>query len=186
MSGPLEVNEFSLAETSEETSELIAEHYETLKNLARAKRRRSNAGQTLLTTDLLHESWMRLKAVGNWKNDTHFLRTIARAMRFVLVDYARQKLTSKRGEGASHINLDEIVDCLPEFQENPQEIVLIDDLLEKLSEINPRAAEVVTLRYFGGFTDLETAGTLNISKRTVRRDWTFAKAWLAAEIMHHS
>ncbi|GLQ22106.1 ECF-type sigma factor [Algimonas porphyrae] len=165
-----------------QTAALVSEHYETLKTLARAKRRQLRAGQTLLTTDLLHESWLRLREKGDWSDEAHFTRTMVRAMRYVIIDHARQKLAAKRGDGAVHASYDELSDILPEYRENPAEIVEIGDLLERLADIKDRFADVVTMRYFGGFTEDETAEILGVTTRTVRRDWLFAKAWLAAEM----
>ena len=85
---------------SVETARLVELHYDTLKTIARAKRRRAGAGQTMMTTDVLHESWLKLKSKGDWVDEAHFLRTAALAMRHVLVDYARAKLSQKRGEKA--------------------------------------------------------------------------------------
>lgn len=165
------------------TAELINAHYETLKSIARAKRRRSNSGQTLLTTDLLHESWMKIRTTSNWTNEAHFIRTAALAMRHVLIDYARKKASNKYGANATYCTYDDVAESLPEFKESPEQIVAIGDLLQKLKELNPRYVDIVDLRYFGGFTEKETAKILGITDRTVRRDWTSAKAWLAAEMV---
>jgi len=165
-----------------QTALLVQSHYETLKSVARAKRRRANAGQTLLTTDLLHESWIKIRNQGNWTDEQHFLRTAALAMRHVLIDYARSKLSAKHGAKAVHYDYDDMADSLPEFKETPEQIVAIGDLMRKLKEVNARYVDIVDLRYFGGFTEKETASLLGITDRTVRRDWTLAKAWLAKEL----
>lgn len=165
-----------------ETAALISMHYETLKQIARAKRRQHRSGQTLLTTDILHECWLRLRNAGHWNDEAHFMRTAARAMRYVLLDYSRKKLSEKRGDGAPHQSYDDIMDGLPEFRESPAEIVEIGDLLGKLSTLNPRYVEIVDMRYFGGYTEKETADILGVTDRTIRRDWTVAKSWLAAEM----
>ncbi|HFB55587.1 MAG TPA: sigma-70 family RNA polymerase sigma factor, partial [Hellea balneolensis] len=161
---------------------LIELHYETLKTIARAKRRRAGVGQTMLTTDVLHESWLKLKSKGGWADEAHFMRTAALAMRHVLVDYARAKLSQKRGEKARHDCYDDLADCLPEFKETPEQIIIISDMLGKLKAMNPRYVKIVDLRYFGGFTESETAEILGVTDRTVRRDWKITKAWLAAEM----
>jgi RNA polymerase sigma factor (TIGR02999 family) len=162
--------------------QLMLAHYETLKQIARAKRRRAGSNQTMLTTDLLHESWLKLRHHDDWENEAHFLHTAALAMRQVLVDCLRKKLSQKRGSGASHLSYEEVAECLPEFSETPEQIVVINNLLDGLGEVKPRLAELVNLRYFGGFTERETARILGITSRTVRRDWLLAKAWLAAEM----
>ncbi|HHL42076.1 MAG TPA: sigma-70 family RNA polymerase sigma factor [Hellea balneolensis] len=168
--------------TNPEIDLLINKHYETLKTIARAKRRRASFNHTLLTSDILHESWLKLRALGNWQDENHFLRTAAIAMRHVLCDHARAKLAQKRGEGAGHLSYDDVADFLPEFGECPEQIVSICDLVQKLAKINPRLVHIVDLRYFGGFTEVETAEILGITDRTVRRDWRTAKAWLASEL----
>lgn len=179
----LKVDEgFALPRDKAQADALVATHYDTLKNIARAKRRRAGGNQTMLTTDLLHESWIKLRNHGDWHSEQHFIRTAALAMRQVLINYLKAKLTQKRGEGAAHLSYDDIKDCLPEFKETPEQILMINDLLEKLGEVKPRFAELVDLRYFGGFTENETAGILDISARTVRRDWKMAKTWLAIEM----
>lgn len=162
---------------------LIAEHYETLKLLAREKRRRSRSGQTMLTTDILHESWLKLRQAKEWTSESHFLKTTALAMRHVLVEYARSKLAIKRANAGTQ-SYHEVADCLPEFKETPEQIIAIAGLFAQLEQRNPRYAQTLDLRYFGGFTEDETAKILGVSARTVRRDWVFVKAWLAAELDH--
>lgn len=174
---------FALPRDRAQADALVEAHYDALKNIARAKRRRAGGNQTMLTTDLLHESWMKLRKQGEWHSEQHFMRTAAMAMRQVLVDCLRAKLSQKRGSGATHLSYTDVEDCLPEFKENPEQILAINDMLEKLGGVKPRYAELVDLRYFGGFTETETAGILGITDRTVRRDWKVAKAWLAAEMV---
>lgn len=173
--------DFKARETAD-VDALVTEHYDTLKEIARAKRRRAHAGMTMLTTDLLHESWLKLRKQKAWNDEAHFVNTAALAMRQVLVNYARSKLTDKRHapNGELREGLDDI---LPEFREGPEEIVAISDLLDKLAKANHRMARVTILRYFAGFTEEETAKALNITSRTVRRDWTMARAWLGAQMM---
>ena len=167
---------------AEDASALVQQHYGTLKKIARNKRRRIKGGQTLLTTDLLHESWLKLRGKDGWRDEAHFMRTAAIAMRQVLLDHARAKMTQKRGENAAHCQYDEIAESLPEFKETPEQIVEIGDLLNRLAELNPKYLDVLTMRYFSGFTEVETAKVMGISDRTVRRHWDMAKAWLAAEM----
>ena len=173
---------YALPRDRKQADALVEAHYDALKNIARAKRRRAGGNQTMLTTDLLHESWMKIRKQGQWHSEEHFMRTAAMAMRQVLVDCLRAKLSQKRGSGAQHLSYCDVADCLPEFKETPEQILAINDMLEKLGGVKPRYAELVDLRYFGGFTETETAGILGITDRTVRRDWKVAKAWLAAEM----
>ena len=173
---------FALPRDKTQADALVEVHYEALKKIARAKRRRAGGNQTMLTTDLLHESWIKLRKHGEWHSEQHFMRTAALAMRQVLINCLKAKLTQKRGEGAMHLSYDDVKDCLPEFEETPEQILMINDLLEKLGEVKPRYSTLVDLRYFGGFTEKETADILGVTDRTVRRDWKIAKTWLAIEL----
>ncbi|GHA16212.1 extracytoplasmic sigma factor ECF [Arenicella chitinivorans] len=164
-----------------DSKQLISEHYETLKSLAREKRRRAKSGQTMLTTDILHESWLKLRQTKEWASESHFLKTTALAMRHVLVEYARSKLTIKRANAGTEC-YDDLAECIPEFRETPEQIIAIADLFARLEERNPRYGQTLDLRYFGGFTEDETAQILGVSTRTVRRDWVFIKAWMATEL----
>lgn len=161
---------------------LITKHYDTLTKIARAKRRRAYHNNTLLTSDILHESWLKLRALGEWKDENHFLRTAALAMRHVLCDHARAKMAKKRGEGISAVSYDDLANFLPEFSESPEQIIAICDLVQQLGKLKPRLVTIVDLRYFGGFTEPETAKILGVTARTVRRDWKIAKAWLATQL----
>lgn len=162
--------------------ELAAAHYEELKRIARAQRRRSRADPTLRTTDILHESYIRLARSSGWSDERHFLRSAAIAMRHVLTDYARARLADKRGGGAVHVPVDEIESLIPEMAETPEQVVAIGDLMRTLRELDPRLELVVDCRFFAGFTEEETAEIIGVTARTVRRDWVRARAWLAAEI----
>jgi RNA polymerase sigma factor (TIGR02999 family) len=112
----------------------------------------------------------------------HFIRAVNLAMRHVIIDHARRKLADKRGGGANAVTLDDRSGLLPEFSETPEELVGIAQLLRALEACNPRWLKVVDARYFGGMTEDETASVLGVSARTVRRDWTEARQWLAERI----
>lgn len=161
---------------------LISEHYDLLMRVARTKRRRMNVNDTLSTTDILHETYFKLSDKSNWVSSEHFVRCAALAMRCVIVDYARKKLTIKRGNGAVKISIEDSDALLPEFSETPEEIVGISRLLEKLSTKNPRWMRVVDARYFSGMTENETAEALGMSPRTVRRDWQAARDWMGQQL----
>jgi len=158
---------------------LVASAYEALLNLARNRRRRAGFRDTMMTEDILHESFLKLSGKAAWESPEHFMRTASLAMRQVIVDHAREKLTAKRGGGAQDLTLDEDTSVLPEFNETPEQIVILNDLLAQLGQVNPRWLRIVDARYFAGMTEAETAQLLDLSERTVRRDWTAAKAWLA-------
>lgn len=161
---------------------LIERHYALLIDVARAKRRRARLGDTMSTIDLLHEAYARLGVRDGFVDDAHFVRAVNLAMRHVIIDHARAKLTGKRGGGQRAVTLDDRSPVLPEFSETPEQIVGIASLLEGLEAMNPRWLLVVDARYFGGMTETETAQVLGVSERTIRRDWTEARAWLAEQM----
>lgn len=166
----------------ERAEALIAEHYDTLIGIARAKRRRNGLNDTMSTVDLLHEAYVRFDAKALFDDGAHFIRAVNLAMRHVIIDHARRKLTDKRGGGVSAETLDDRSPLLPEFSETPEDLVGIAQLLRALEACNPRWLKVVDARYFGGMTEDETANVLGVSTRTVRRDWTEARQWLAARM----
>lgn len=155
------------------------QHYKELMLIARRKRRRGSFSDTLQTSDILHESFFKLTGKTFWESKEHFIATMTLAIRHVIVDHARRKQAAKRGSEAEHVSFDEDRDCLSQYSETPQQILEISDLLEKLGKKNPRWVKIVNARYFGGMTDDETALLMDISSRTVRRDWNSAREWLA-------
>ena len=161
---------------------MVSEHYELLVTIARAKRRRAGFGATMSTSDILHESYLKLDGSPGWRSSEHFIRAATLAMRHVIVDHARRKLSQKRGGGAVHLEIDEAEGLLPEFGETPEEIVAIAELLKKLEATNPRWMRIVDARYFSGMTETETADALGLSDRTVRRDWQEVRAWIAEQM----
>ncbi|MEL6530122.1 MAG: ECF-type sigma factor [Pseudomonadota bacterium] len=159
---------------------LFTQHYEDLANLARARRRRSKASDTMMTEDILHESFLKLGQEKIWRDDKHFLCAASLAIRHVIVDYARRKLTAKRRH--ERVENPEEAGVMVEYGESPEELVAIGNLMERLEHARPRWARIVDARYFAGMTEEETANMLGVSDRTVRRDWTDAKAWLAERV----
>ena len=149
--------------------------------IARRKRRRSDRDLTLSTIDILHESFIKLRRSDTWASEQHFLRSAVLAMRHVLCDYARRKLTAKR-QAVSTVPIDEIESVLPEYSETPEQLIGIAELMGRLADDQPRWAQVVDARYFSGMTEDETAELLDVSVRTVRRDWKSARAWIASEL----
>lgn len=155
---------------------LVDALYADLHRLAHRERRRAaGRSETLCTTALVHEAYLKLSRHGGFRDQAHFLSTAALAMRQVLVGHARKRLTDKRGSGAALLPLDAAEGVLAESEER---IVALDDALNELEEVNPRLARVVECRYFAGYTELETAEALGITDRTVQRDWAKAKALL--------
>lgn len=155
--------------------------YAELHRMARGYIGRQASDHTLQTTALVHEAYFKLVGEQDkqWHNRTHFLAVAAKAMRHVLVDYARATQASKRGGGQDVIPLDEARIPPPE---QLGELVALDDALTQLSALHPRQSEVVEMRFFGGLSVEETAQSLNVSPETVMRDWRAAKAWLYQQL----
>jgi RNA polymerase sigma factor (TIGR02999 family) len=155
--------------------------YRELRERARAYMGRERRVITLQTTALANEAWLRLVDISgvDWRDRAHFFAVAAQMMRHILVDAARARVTDKRGGMARKINLDEIPDVA---SGRDRELVAIDDALRSLTELDPRKAKVVELRFFGGLSVEETAAVLKISGQSVMRDWRLAKSWLMREI----
>lgn len=160
---------------------LTALVYEQLHRLAHHHMQRQRRDQTLQTTALVNEAYLRLadQRTPNFTDRSHFFAVAAKAMRQILVDHAKASLRQKRGAGADKVELDEAALISPE---QPSAILDLDDALERLATLDSRAARGVELRYFGGLNQDEIAEVLKVSTVTVRRDWVFAKAWLYAEL----
>jgi len=155
--------------------------YEELRRLAHHFMGEQPPDHTLQTTALVNEAYLRLadQRRPNFTNRSHFLAVAAKAMRQILLNYAKASRRQKRGAGASKVELDEAALMSPE---QPTAILNLDDALERLATLDPRAAQGVELRYFGGLKQEEIAEVLKISTVTVRRDWVFARAWLYREL----
>jgi RNA polymerase sigma factor (TIGR02999 family) len=154
--------------------------YGELRALAHRQRLRQGAAETLNTTALVHEAYEKLaRGSASWNDRAHFFRVAAKAMRQVLVDYARAQTAAKRGGEAPVLPLDE-ARLLP--TERAAEVVALDEALGRLLVLDPRQGEVVELRYFVGLTIPETADVLGLSPATVKREWTAARAWLYREM----
>ena len=155
--------------------------YDELRRIARRYMRNERAGNTLQTTALVNEVYLRLVDVKNvdWQQRAQFFAISAQMMRRILVDAARARGSHKRGGGAVRVNVDEAPVASPERDSS---LLALDEALEAFSKLAPRQAKVVELRYFGGLSEEDTAQALKISPRTVRRDWDFAKSWLTREL----
>lgn len=154
--------------------------YDELHQLAHRQRRRQHGPATLNTTALLHEAYLKIaRASSNFSNRGHFFRVAAQAMRQILTDYARRQLAAKRGGAESDATFNE------EFfisSARSEEILALDEALERLCALSPRQGDVVKMRYFAGFTIPETAELLGLSEATVWRDWAAAQAWLQQQL----
>ena len=155
--------------------------YQELRQLAAARMARESAGQTLQATALVHEAWLRLfhSQDGVWQNRAHFFAAAAQTMRRILIERARRKMTVKRGERAEHISIEDvdIAQTMPD-----ERVLLINEALERLQKKDAELAQVVILKFFGGLTNLEVAGMLDVTERTVHNKWVFTKAWLLENI----
>jgi len=158
----------------------FAQIYADLKRIAAAELRR-NPGATLNTTALVHEAYAKLAAhhAGALASRAHFFSLAARAMRQILVDQARSRLADKRGGREAHTGLD---DAREVADRRAEELLLVDEALDRLAEHDERAAKVVEWHFFGGFTFTEIAAELDLSERPVRSDWALARAVLAREL----
>jgi RNA polymerase sigma factor (TIGR02999 family) len=155
--------------------------YQELHRLAAHYMRQEKPGHTLQATALVNEAYVRLIKWKNveWKNRSHFVAVSAQLMRRVLVDYARSRLYAKRGGSARPVSLED-APVLPD--DRLMGLLDLDIALERLAEIDPRKAQIVELRFFGGLSVEEVAEILNVSTTTVIRNWNFAKAWLLREL----
>ena len=153
-----------------------------MRRMAARYMQRENAGNTLQATALVHELFLKLVDANDvdWKDKAHFFAVSANMMRRILVDRARAKGAEKHGGAALRLNLDDAPELASSSRD--REMVAIDDALEVLAKVDPRKAEVVVLRFFGGLTVEETAEVLKISAQSVMRDWKMARAWLIAEL----
>ena len=165
-------------------AELIPLVYNELRRLARYYRRKSGGGDTIQTTVLVHEAYLRLLNIDDieWNDRAHFFAVAAQLMRRILVDTVRASAAVKRGGGAQRVD-DVVLENIPApGTDRVAEVVAVDDALSRLAEIDARRARVVELRVFGGLTHGEIAEILSISEQSVMRDWRLAKAWMLREL----
>jgi RNA polymerase sigma factor (TIGR02999 family) len=155
--------------------------YEELRREAAQCMRRQRPGDTLQTTALVHETFLRLAGARqvDWHDRTHFLAVAARAMRRVLVDLARAQQTAKRGARAAHLPLES---GFAIAGPSPVDLIAVDEAMERLATIDQRKVRVIELRFFAGLTVEEAAQVLNVSPDTVARDWRMARTWLLREL----
>ena len=175
----------SAPSTPDALERLVPLVYEELRAIAHRQLRSERANHTLSTTGLVHEAYLRLvdQRRVDWCDRTHFFAMAARVMRRVLVDYARRRGARKRDGARDAAPLD---DALAAADEQADLIVALDEALERLAQLEERQARVVECRFFGGYTEEETAELLGVSSRTVRNDWVKAKGWLYRELREGS
>ena len=155
--------------------------YDEIRRIAHRYVQHEREGQTLQTTALVHEAYLRLAGSQNvdWQNRAHFFAVTAQVMRHILIDHARRRQYVKHGGEAQRVSIDAATnEAALMSQPRAAELLALDEALTELAKIDPRKSRVVELRYFGGLSLEETADVLEISAMTVRRDWRAAKAWL--------
>jgi len=157
--------------------EAASKIYGELHRIASREMRRERPGHTLQTTALINEAYLRLSAAGSLEIQSrgHFMAVASQQMRRILVDHARSSGAQRRGGGALQIDLDAVQAAA---DGRSTDLLLLDESLAELERLDPRAAKVIELRYFGGYTDKEVVEALGGSLATVRRDWEFARSWL--------
>jgi RNA polymerase sigma factor (TIGR02999 family) len=160
-------------------AELLPAFYEQLKRIAQRARSRASAGQTMQTTALVHEAYLRLRDARGFADETHFLRAAALAMRHALLNHAQARQADKRGSGSVHVTLSNAADLSIETDAG---LIALNEAMQRLANAMPRLADVVECRFFGGYGEEDTARALGISLRTVQRDWLKARAWLYREL----
>ena len=167
------------------SDELLPLVYQELRRLAAHKMSTEPAGHTLQPTALVHEAWLKLvdSPAQSWQNRAHFFGAAAEAMRRILIDRARRKSRQRRGSGAEHLDLDDwdIASPGPDDQ-----LLALNDALDRFATLEPRQAELIKLRYFVGLKIGEAADVLGISEATAKRWWTYGRAWLYSEIQSSS
>ncbi len=161
--------------------------YDELRFLAHRYMWRERGGNSLQTTGLVSEAFLRLVDVKgiDWQDRAHFLAVSARIMRRILVEAARARASAKRGGGVARVDPSSGIDIdaiAAPRQQRAEELCALDDALQALAGMDPRRAQVIELRFFGGLTVEETADVLNVSRQTVMRDWKLARAWLSREL----
>src|SRR3954454_20094955 len=156
--------------------------YHELRQLAAQKMAQEKPGQTLQATALVHEAYLRLvdvETAQHWNSRGHFFAAAAEAMRRILIDRAREKLSLKRGGDRRRVPLEEVD---PPTGTPPEDLLALDEALEQLTRLDPMAGQLVKLRYFAGLSVEQAAATLNLSTATAYRHWTFARAWLHRQL----
>ncbi len=163
-------------------AQLLPLIYKELRQLAGHYLRDERIGHTLQPTALVHEAYLRLAGQdrADWQNRAQFMGVSAQIMRRILVDYARERVAAKRGGGA--VRIDERDRLLGTTPQKTEELLAVDEALDRLSELDAQLARIVEMRYFGGMSVEEAAEALGISARTVRRHWAMARAWLRSEL----
>jgi RNA polymerase sigma factor (TIGR02999 family) len=163
-------------------NDLFALVYDELRRIAARQLRSERPAHTLCTTALVNETWLELAKLNRiqWQNRSHFLALASQAMRRVLVDYAVARKRQKRGGGQAILPLED--DALAIVRERGDDLLALDEALERLTAMNERHGRIVECRFYGGMSVEETAEALGVSPATIKRDWSVARAWLNREL----
>ncbi|MEJ7623901.1 MAG: sigma-70 family RNA polymerase sigma factor [Pyrinomonadaceae bacterium] len=161
--------------------QLLPYVYDELKRQARRMMSSERSNHTLQPTALVHEAFLRLSdQTGiDWQNRSHFYGIASRLMRQILIDYARRHASQKRGSRAIHFSLEDVQIAI---EERAGSLLALDDVLNRLEQLDPQQAKIVEMRFFGGLKNDEIAESLGVSERTVTRDWSTARVWLYREL----
>jgi RNA polymerase sigma factor (TIGR02999 family) len=178
MSDVTRLLEAAQAGDRQSAADLLPLVYAELRKLAAARMANEAAGHTLDATALVHEAYLRLTGAQSFESRSHFMRAAAEAMRRILVDHARARTAVKRGGRRQRVPLDEAA----RWTESPEHLLDLDDVLARFATGEPRKAELVVLRFFGGMSIPEAAAALGVSVPTAERWWMFARTWLYAEL----
>jgi RNA polymerase sigma-70 factor, ECF subfamily len=156
--------------------------YDELRRIAARKLRTERTSHTLSATALVHEAWLELTKLDRikWQNRSHYMALAAQAMRRILIDYAVARRRQKRGGGKAPVHIDGEVWAVAETR--GEDLLALDEALERLAAMNERQARIVEYRFYGGMSVEETADALKISPATVKREWSTARAWLNREL----
>ena len=165
----------------ESLDQLLPIVYQELRRVAANQLQHERAGHTLQATALVHEAYLRLleQREVDWRNRTHFFSIAAEMMRRILVNHAIHRRAQKRGDGATHISLD---DALSYGEQGDVDVILLNEALERLAGFDPTQARIVELRFFAGLTIEEVAEVLGVSASLVKREWRMAKSWLKTQL----
>ncbi len=184
MTTPSDVTQALVALSDGDTTaldRLLPMVYDELRRMAERELRRERPDHTLSPTALVHEAYLKLVQLDriSWQGRAHFFGACATAMRRILISYARMKKAGKRGAGAEHVPIDNVMVAADAL---PQDLIALDDALTRLAQLDERQARVVECRFFAGMDVKDTAEALGVSQATVKRDWTAARAWLNREL----
>ena len=165
--------------------DLLAELvYDPLRAIAMRQLQSERAGHTLETNGLVHEAYITLinQPGANWRDRSHFFAVAARVMRRILVDHARKHRATRRGGDYQVVSLDDVQPGSIAAHERAEELISLDEALDRLEQVDPRLSKVVECRFFAGLTEAETADVLGVTTRTVARDWLKARGWLYQQL----